>query len=310
MTERIRIGIVGAGKVAGWHAEALARDPGVDLVGVCDAVSERAAALAERHGVAVVAVGGMLKDARVQAVVLATPSDLHVAQARQFARAGKHVRCEFPLFGRPSALAAVFHLAQARARVLRVAHTTHYLPPYIEARRILAQRALGDIHTVLYRRRLYRPGGIAPDRDWKDNALTHLGGHALDLVAWLLDREPQAFRCAALPSPREACTTGLLMRMAGGCVVFISIDFESRPNGILLEIAGSQGVLTVTGFSKVVLDGRTVWESDDEDATLRAAIAAQDREFVDDIRNGHAGALAGHSQRLNQWMAQAMRAGL
>ena len=100
------------------------------------------------------------------------------------------------------------------------------------------------------------------------------------------------------------------MRMAGGCVVFISIDFESRPNGILLEIAGSQGVLTVTGFSKVVLDGRTVWESDDEDATLRAAIAAQDREFVDDIRNGHAGALAGHSQRLNQWMAQAMRAGL
>jgi predicted dehydrogenase len=308
MTQRIRIGIVGAGKVAGWHAEALARDPGVDLAGVCDVAPERAEVLAERHGVAAGTCDRMLKDAAVQAVVLATPSDLHLAQARQFARAGKHVLCEFPLFGRPSALAAVFHLAQARARVLRVAHTTHYLPPYVEARRILAQEALGDIHTVVYRRRLHRPGGVAPDRDWRDNALTHLGGHALDLVAWLLDREPQAIRCAALPSPREACTTGLLMRMAGGCVAFIGIDFESRPNGILLEIAGSQGVLTVTGFSKVALDGQTVWESGDDDATLRAAIAAQDREFVDDIRSGNVGAQADHSLRLNQWMARAIRA--
>ncbi len=308
MTQRIRIGMVGAGKVAGWHAEALARDPGVDLAGVCDAVPERAAALAERYGMADSSFDRLLKDARVQAVVLATPSDLHLAQARQFTRAGKHVLCEFPLFGRPSALAAAFHLAQARARVLRVAHTTHYLPPYVEARRILAQGALGDIHTVLYRRRLYRPGGVAPDRDWRDNALTHLGGHALDLVAWLLDREPQAVRCAALPSPREACTTGLLMRMAGGCVAFIGIDFESRPNGILLEIAGSRGALTATGFSKVALDGRTVWESDDDDATLRAAIAAQDREFVDDIRGGNVGAQADHSLRLNQWMARVIRA--
>jgi predicted dehydrogenase len=310
MADRISVGIVGAGKVAGWHAEALARDPAVRLAGVCDPVPERARQLAERYGVPVSTEERMLNDGGVQAVVLATPSDLHLAQVRRFARAGKHALCEFPLFGRPAALAALFERAGARGVLLRVAHTTHYLPPYVEARRLLAEGVLGDIRGVLYRRRLYRPGGIAPDRDWRDNALTHLGGHALDLVLWLLARQPEAVRCAALPSPEEACTTGLLMRMAGGCVAFIGIDFESRPNGILLEIAGSRAVLTATGFSKVALDGQAVWESDDDDATLRAAIAAQDRAFVEDIRNGEDGGQSAHSLRLNQWMARAMRAAL
>ena len=46
----IRVGLVGAGYIAAWHADALQRVPGTTLAAVCDPALTAARALAEPRG--------------------------------------------------------------------------------------------------------------------------------------------------------------------------------------------------------------------------------------------------------------------
>ena len=307
MAKQMNVGIVGAGQVAALHAQALDQMRGVCVYAVSDPIVERAQTLATAHGAAVRSFDDVLADPAVTAVILATPSDLHLGQVRRCVLAGKHVLSEFPLFGKPAALAKVFDTAEQRGVCVRVAHTTHYLPPYVQARRILERGKIGTVHTVLYRRRLYRPGGHAPGRNWRDNALTHLGGHALDLLPWLLGDVPQLVHALAHPSAQEASVAGLLMHTASGAIGYISIDFESRPNSIWLEVAGSAGTLSVHGFSRLEIDGRVMWQSANDDVAYHAAIGAQDRDFIKTVQ-GRAPAISPRETlQLNEWMARALR---
>jgi 2-hydroxy-4-carboxymuconate semialdehyde hemiacetal dehydrogenase len=286
MANPVRFALVGAGKVAILHALALNGQRGARVAAVCDPVLPRAEALAATSSALVCSLEDALADPAIDAVILATPSELHAAQVRSCLAAGKHVLCEFPLYCKPMQLDRLEALALKRGVCLMVAHTTHYLPPYVKAKQWLERGEIGAVHTLLYRRRLFRPGGIAPDRDWRDNALTHLGGHVLDLIPWLLHDRPLHLAVTAQPSAQEATIVGVLMGMTGGAISAFSIDFESRPNSIWMEVAGSAGTLTVSGFSRLEINGRVRWQAADDDAPYRAAIAAQDRDFVKAILGG------------------------
>src|SRR5689334_16520719 len=74
-----RVGFLGTGYIAEWHAKALATLPGLELVAVCDKVRPRAQAFAQRFGVAGVreSLEEMLAADRLDAVHLLLPPDLH-----------------------------------------------------------------------------------------------------------------------------------------------------------------------------------------------------------------------------------------
>src|SRR5689334_16725414 len=104
----INFAIVGAGKVAVLHAKAMARSHAARLRAVCDPQGERAEMLAVAYGAAVQPFEEILADPEITAVILATPSELHLDQARKMIEAGKHVLSEFPLFGTAVELEQVF----------------------------------------------------------------------------------------------------------------------------------------------------------------------------------------------------------
>src|SRR5687768_14381116 len=95
---RMRIGLVGCGKVAGIHFAALRSLPDAELVAVCDALPDRATAFAAKHNVRPFAgVPTMVREARVEAVIIGTPHPRHAEPAIQAAEAGVHVLVEKPL---------------------------------------------------------------------------------------------------------------------------------------------------------------------------------------------------------------------
>ncbi|ADG16100.1 oxidoreductase domain protein [Paraburkholderia atlantica] len=99
-TERLRIGVVGLGRLGKRHAENLAyRVPGATLAAACSPLEAELAwardALPEPRLYADYA--DLLADPQLDAVWLVTPSSLHAQQIVDALRAGKHVFCEKPL---------------------------------------------------------------------------------------------------------------------------------------------------------------------------------------------------------------------
>ena len=89
---KIRVGIIGAGFIAGVHAAVLARDERVQITAVHDVVPECAERLARAHNGSAVGTPIELLE-RCDAVYITTPNTKHVSLALAAIETGKHVFC-------------------------------------------------------------------------------------------------------------------------------------------------------------------------------------------------------------------------
>ena len=96
---RIRFALVGCGRIATNHLQALASHAErAELVAVCDPNPVALAAAVTTSGARGFAtLDDLLAGSEPDVVVLATPSGLHPNQAIQIARAGRHVMTEKPM---------------------------------------------------------------------------------------------------------------------------------------------------------------------------------------------------------------------
>jgi len=96
--ERIGVGIIGCGDIAGSYAADLKRYPELDFVGAADIVPERAEAYAKEHEIAAFkSVESLLADPRVKLVINLTTLQAHTDVITQCLQAGKHTFSEKPL---------------------------------------------------------------------------------------------------------------------------------------------------------------------------------------------------------------------
>ena len=93
-----KIGIVGAGLIADFHARATADIENARLVGCCGLRKKRAQALAGKYACRVFKdYHEMVNSDDIDVITIATPSGSHAEPAIVAAQAGKHVLCEKPL---------------------------------------------------------------------------------------------------------------------------------------------------------------------------------------------------------------------
>lgn len=98
MSERLGVGIVGCGTIAGPYAEDAGRQPHVRLVGVTDVDPARARALGTRHGLRTFDdLDTMLDDPEITAIANLTPHRVHASVTRRALEAGRHVFSEKPM---------------------------------------------------------------------------------------------------------------------------------------------------------------------------------------------------------------------
>lgn len=101
--KKVRVGLIGAGFAARFHAEAYRRVVGyeVELRGVAASRPERARAFADEFGVARAyeSVPALLGDPEIDLVDICAPNYLHVPLIEAAAAAGKNVAVEKPLTG-------------------------------------------------------------------------------------------------------------------------------------------------------------------------------------------------------------------
>lgn len=120
MSKRLKIGLIGAGVFAGYHANKLAEHPRVTFIGVVDRSGDRAASLAKKHNVPVLSLVELL--AVSDAVVVASPASAHGAIAVQALRAGCHCLIEKPLATTEAEAENIAGLAASENLIVQVGH--------------------------------------------------------------------------------------------------------------------------------------------------------------------------------------------
>jgi myo-inositol 2-dehydrogenase/D-chiro-inositol 1-dehydrogenase len=135
---KIKIGIIGAGYIAGVHAGVLARDERVQLTAVYDAVPAAAEKLAGAHNATAVGTSLELLE-RSDAVFITTPNTQHVSLSIAAIETGKHVFCEKPLATNIDDAQRVFKKTSETSNVFQVGHNRRFAPVYATLKRMLSE---------------------------------------------------------------------------------------------------------------------------------------------------------------------------
>lgn len=147
--DKLRIGIIGAGRIAAAHAEGYARlRQRAVLAGVTAGNPDHARAKAEQWGAerAYATTDELLGDGALDAVDICVPHHLHLEVVRRACDAGAHILLEKPI-ARTSAEADLILDAVRRAGVkFMVAHNHVFNPVVQKAREILDKGLVGRVH--------------------------------------------------------------------------------------------------------------------------------------------------------------------
>jgi myo-inositol 2-dehydrogenase/D-chiro-inositol 1-dehydrogenase len=154
---RIRIGIMGAGYIAGVHASVLARDERCQIAAVYDVVPECAERLAGAHNATAVATTLELLET-TDAVFITSPNTQHVSLAIASIETGKHVFCEKPLATNVADAERVFKKAGEAGAVFQVGHNRRFAPVYSTLKQMLSEtHPPHSAHVKMNRGELLKP---------------------------------------------------------------------------------------------------------------------------------------------------------
>ena len=159
-SDRLRIGVAGAGHFGRYHALKAAASPRATLAGVYDIDTERARTIGWEAGAPDLDFPSLLQ--ACDALIVAAPAEAHHALASAALRAGKHVLVEKPIAATLDEADDLAALAAANHRVLQVGHLERFSaahgalsgrigpPLYIEATRIAPFKPRGtDVSVIL-----------------------------------------------------------------------------------------------------------------------------------------------------------------
>jgi predicted dehydrogenase len=190
--QAVRIGVVGCGRlVERGYVPAARRAADVELAAVADPIAERCRQVAPDIK-AFESVEALLAGCDVDAIVIATPPEAHLAPARVATSAGVPTLVEKPpAAGVDDALALA-----ALPSPPWIGFNRRFLPGLRERRDELHRRVTELELEFVYPRDEWRPHTTAPD------ALLDAGCHLVDLARWLSGAEIRRARAVSLTSER------------------------------------------------------------------------------------------------------------
>ena len=154
---KLKVGIIGAGYIAGVHAAVLSRDDRVQVAAVHDVVPECAERLARTHNAMAAGTSLELLE-RSDVVYITTPNTTHVSLALAAIESGKHVFCEKPLATNITDAQRVFEKAKQSRGVFQVGHNRRFAPVYATLKRMLAEtHQPHSAHVKMNRGELLKP---------------------------------------------------------------------------------------------------------------------------------------------------------
>ena len=245
MTDAIRFGILGTGKIARAFATALRDTPGALLVAVASRTESAARAFADQFA-APLAFGSYqaLADAAgIDIVYIGTPHPMHCENALMLLDKGKAVLCEKPFTMNRREAEQVVALACAKNLFLMEAMWTRYMPALAEVRRVIASGEIGAVHQVSADfgfAATLDPEHRLNNRALGGGALLDLGIYPLSIAAALLGPVASVQATAGMGATGVDIQTAFTLRHEGGAMSVCSCSLRARTPAEL-TVSGTLG---------------------------------------------------------------------
>jgi len=233
-------------------------------------------------------LGESLKQPGVEAVILATPTQMHAKQAEQCMRAGKHVQIEIPMADSLADSERILKVQKETGLVAMAGHTRRFNPSHqwihkrIKAGELKVQQM--NVQTYFFRRTNMNAAG--KPRSWTDHLLWHHACHTVDLFQYQTGENVS--QCYALQGPlhpelKIAMDLSIGMKTPSGAICTLSLSFNNKgPQGTFFRYICDNG--TYIAYYDDLVDGeQKPIDLSKVDVSMNG-IELQDREFFAAIR--------------------------
>jgi UDP-N-acetyl-2-amino-2-deoxyglucuronate dehydrogenase len=189
---KIKFAVIGQGHIGKRHAEMIRRNPGAELIAVCDLESKQKLGLdtvTEKfyHNIEL-----LLKNhPEVDVVNVCTPNGLHCEHALKAIEYKKHVVIEKPMALSKSDCEKMIFSALQQSKTVFCVMQNRYSPPSVWLRELIDKKLLGDIYMVqlncYWNRddRYYKKGGWKGKQNLDGGTLYTQFSHWIDIMYWL-----------------------------------------------------------------------------------------------------------------------------
>lgn len=280
---KIRLAVVGCGRISEKHFEAIARHSAdIELVAVCDSSREALEAAVARTGArGFLDLEDLVGKSDADAVVLCTPSGLHPAQAIAVARSGRHVITEKPMATRwHDGLEMVKACDDAGVHLFVVKQNRKNATLRL-VKDAMDRRRFGRIFMVNINVFWSRPQEYYDSASWRGTwefdggALMNQASHYVDLVDWLVGpvESVQAYVGTLARNIQVEDTAVVSVRWRSGALGSVNATMLTYPRNLegSLTILGEKGTVRVGGVAVNQIQHWEFAEPEPSDATVEQA---------------------------------------
>lgn len=304
-TRTIRTALIGVGKVAHTYAQGLKTLPHSHFVAVCGRNQERTAAFAAQYDVQpYIDLTTMIREQKVEMVVITTPHPLHAEQAIAAAQAGAHVLVEKPMAITTADCDRMIAAAQQNGVKLGVISQRRLYDPVKRVRKAIdagkiGRPIIGSVTMLGWRSAEYYEMDA-----WRGTWEGEGGGvmvnqavHQLDLFQWLMGPIAEVFGYWANfnhPTIEVEDTAVAVVRFKSGALGTVLVSNSQNPglygkihifgeNGAAVGVQTESGSTFISGVTVAVDPPYNDLWTVPEETSLLAEWQAEDRASVESI---------------------------
>jgi 2-hydroxy-4-carboxymuconate semialdehyde hemiacetal dehydrogenase len=283
--EDMKVGVAGQGAFGVKHIEAIQNIPGIEIITLSGGNQAATEEVAKKFKIPhwTGDLGESLKQPGLEAVILATPTQMHADQAVQCLKAGVHVQVEIPMADSLADSERILKAQKETGLIAMAGHTRRFNPSHqwvhkrVKSGEFKVQQM--NVQTYFFRRTNMNAAG--KPRSWTDHLLWHHACHTVDLFAYQTGENIS--ECFALEGPHHpelkiAMDMSIGLKVPSGAICTLSLSFNNKgPQGTFFRYIGDTG--TYVAYYDDLVDGeQNKIDLSKVDVSMNG-IELQDREF-------------------------------
>jgi 2-hydroxy-4-carboxymuconate semialdehyde hemiacetal dehydrogenase len=288
----MKVCLAGHGAFGIKHLEAMSKIPDVEVISLAGSNVESAREVAQQWKIPhwTANLSESLAQPGLDAVILATPTQMHAAQGVACMRAGKHVMIEIPMADSVADSERLVRTQKETGVVAMAGHTRRFNPSHQWIHQRIRAGELKvlqmDVQTYFFRRS--NTNALGKARSWTDHLLWHHACHTVDLFGYQTGE--RISRSFALQGPKHpvlgiAMDMSIGLKVPSGAICTLSLSFNNDgPLGTFFRYICDNG--TFIARYDDLLDGKNNSIDVSKVDVSMNGIELQDREFFAAIREG------------------------